>query len=112
MPRCWEDQLAGYVAASFRVLSVGNTASQAVQLVSKVATAGILYFGARLVIDGGLSVGELVAFNMLAGRVSTPVLRLAQLWQGFHPARPSGARPGVIPQPAPAPTLAAGGPPP
>ncbi len=75
MQRRWEEQLAGYVAASFRVLCLGNTASQSVQLVSKIVTAGVLYFGAKLVIDGGLSVGELVAFNILAGRVSTPVLR-------------------------------------
>jgi ATP-binding cassette, subfamily B, bacterial HlyB/CyaB len=96
MQRRWEEQLAGYVSASFRVLSLGNSASQAVQLVSKVVTAGILYFGARLVIDGGLSVGELVAFNILAGRVSAPVLRLAQIWQDFHQARLSVARLGDI----------------
>src|SRR5260370_22330313 len=77
MQRCWEDQLAGYVAASFRVLSLRNTASQAVQLVSKVATAGILYFGARLVIDRRLSVGHLVAFHMLARRGTAPVPPLA-----------------------------------
>ena len=82
--------------ASFRVLSLGNTASQMVQFVSKVVTAAILYFGARLVIDGGLSVGELVAFNMLAGRVSAPVLRLAQIWQDFHQARLSVQRLGDI----------------
>src|SRR6185436_7045157 len=87
MQRRWEEQLAGYVRASFRVLSLGNTASQVVQLVSKIVTAGILYFGAKLVIEGSLSVGELVAFNLLAGRVSAPVLRLAQLWQDFHQAR-------------------------
>jgi subfamily B ATP-binding cassette protein HlyB/CyaB len=108
MQRRWEDQLAGYVTASFRVLSLGNTASQAVQLVSKLATAGILYFGARLVIDGGLSVGELVAFNMLASRVSTPVLRLAQLWQDFHQARLSVARLGDILNTTPEPTYAVG----
>ncbi|HEV8463505.1 MAG TPA: ABC transporter transmembrane domain-containing protein, partial [Pseudolabrys sp.] len=83
MQRRWEEQLAGYVAASFRVLSLGNTASQVVQLISKLVTAGILYFGAKLVIEGDLSVGELVAFNILAGRVNTPVLRLAQIWQDF-----------------------------
>src|SRR5581483_8455975 len=55
-----------------------------------------LYFGARLVIDGSLSVGELVAFNMLAGRVSQPVLRLAQIWQDFHQARLSVERLGDI----------------
>jgi subfamily B ATP-binding cassette protein HlyB/CyaB len=96
MQRGWEEQLAGYVAASFRVLSLGNVASQSVQLVSKLVTAAVLFFGAELVIDGSLSVGELVAFNMLAGRVSAPVLRLAQMWQDFHQARLSVARLGDI----------------
>ena len=96
MQRRWEEQLAGYVAASFRVTNLGNVASQGVQLISKVATAMTLYVGAKLVIDGSLSVGELVAFNMLAGRVSQPVLRLAQLWQDFQQARLSVARLGDI----------------
>jgi ATP-binding cassette, subfamily B, bacterial HlyB/CyaB len=96
MQRRWEEQLAGYVAASFRVISLGNTASQTVQFISKVVTAGILYFGAKLVIDGDLTVGELVAFNLLAGRVSAPVLRLAQIWQDFHQARLSVERLGDI----------------
>jgi subfamily B ATP-binding cassette protein HlyB/CyaB len=96
MQRRWEEQLAGYVAASFRVLSLGNVASQSVGLISKLVTAGVLFFGAKLVIEGSLSVGELVAFNMLAGRVSQPVLRLAQIWQDFHQARLSVARLGDI----------------
>jgi len=96
MQRRWEEQLAGYVTASFRVTNLGNVASQGVQLVSKLATALTLYFGARLVIEGDLSVGELVAFNMLSGRVSQPVLRLAQVWQDFHHARLSVARLGDI----------------
>jgi subfamily B ATP-binding cassette protein HlyB/CyaB len=111
MQRRWEEQLAGYVAASFRVISLGNTASQAVQLVSKLVTAGTLYFGARLVIEGSLTVGELVAFTMLAGRVSMPVLRLAQMWQDFHQARLSVARLGdilnAIPEPSHSPARAA-----
>jgi ATP-binding cassette, subfamily B, bacterial HlyB/CyaB len=104
MQRRWEEQLAGYVTASFRVLSLGNTASQLVQLVNKLVTAGVLYFGAKLVIDGVLSVGELVAFNILSGRVSAPVLRLAQIWQDFHQARLSIARLGDILNTAPEPT--------
>src|SRR6516164_3621647 len=104
MQRRWEEQLAGYVASSFRVLQLGNVASQSVQLVSKLVTAAVLYVGAKLVIDGSLTVGELVAFNMLAGRVSAPVLRLAQIWQDFHQARLSVARLGDIlntmPEPA------------
>ena len=96
MQRRWEAQLAGYVAASFRVISLNNTASQAVQLINKITIVLILYFGAKLVIAGSLSVGELVAFNMLASRVSAPVLRLAQMWQDFHQARLSVARLGDI----------------
>ncbi|MGD9879433.1 MAG: type I secretion system permease/ATPase [Reyranella sp.] len=108
MQRRWEEQLAGYVSASFRVLSLGNTTSQIVQGVSKVVTATILYFGARLVIDGSLSVGELIAFNLLASRVSAPVLRLAQLWQDFHQARLSIQRLGDILNTTAEPTYAAG----
>jgi subfamily B ATP-binding cassette protein HlyB/CyaB len=96
MQRRWEDQLASYVTASFKVISLGNVASNLVQVVSKLVMAAILYFGAKLVIDGGLSVGELVAFNIFAGRVSQPVLRLAQLWQDFHQARLSIDRLGDI----------------
>jgi subfamily B ATP-binding cassette protein HlyB/CyaB len=96
MQRRWEEQLAGYVGASFGVLSLGNMASNAVQLVSKLVTVAILFWGAKLVIDQSLTVGELVAFNMLAGRVSAPVLRIAQIWQDFHQARLSVLRLGDI----------------
>jgi subfamily B ATP-binding cassette protein HlyB/CyaB len=96
MQRRWEEQLANYVAASFRVLSLGNVASNTIQLISKVTFAAILYIGAKEVISGDLSVGELVAFNLLAGRVSGPILRLAQIWQDFHQARISVQRLGDI----------------
>ena len=96
MQRRWEEQLAGYIGASFRVLSLGNTASNAVQLVSKIVTVAVLFWGAYLVIDQSITVGQLVAFNMLAGRVAGPVLRLAQMWQDFHQARLSVLRLGDI----------------
>jgi len=98
MQRRWEEQLAGYVAASFRVLSLGNTASQTVQLVSKIVTASILYWGAKLVIDGSLSVGELVAFNILAGRVSAPVLASRADLAGLSPGASVGRAAGRHPQ--------------
>ena len=103
MQRRWEEQLAGYVAASFRVISLGNVASQSVQFVSKLVSAAILYIGAKLVISGQLTVGELVAFNLLSSRVSAPILRLAQTWQDFHQARLSISRLGDILNTAPEP---------
>jgi subfamily B ATP-binding cassette protein HlyB/CyaB len=108
MQRRWEEQLAGYVQASFSVLSIGNWASQGVQLVSKLVTAGVLLFGAKSVIDGDMTVGQLVAFNMLAGRVAQPVLRLAQVWQDFHQARLSVARLGDILNTHPEPSFTPG----
>lgn len=92
----WERQLAGYSAANQRVIDLGNTGSQAVQLVSKLSLAAILFFGAQEVIAGAMTVGGLVAFNMFAQRVSGPVIRLAQLWQDFQQVRLSITRLGDI----------------
>jgi len=83
----WERQLAGYSAASQKVINLGNTGSQLIQLISKLNLAAILYFGASAVIDKSLTVGGLVAFNMFAQRVSGPVIRMAQLWQDFQQVR-------------------------
>jgi subfamily B ATP-binding cassette protein HlyB/CyaB len=96
MQRRWEDQLASYVSASFRVLSLGNTTSESVQLIAKLVNAAVLFFGAKLAIEGNMTIGELVAFTMIAGRVSAPVLRLAQIWQDFHQTRLSVERLGDI----------------
>ena len=87
MQRRWEEQLAGYVTSSFRVFKLGNTASQSVRLVNKLVTAGILFFGAKLVIDGNLTVGELVAFNMLAGRVEPTSAAPRASLAGFPPSQ-------------------------
>jgi subfamily B ATP-binding cassette protein HlyB/CyaB len=92
----WEQQLAAYVGASFKVVTLGAGGAQMVTLINKVTTAGILWFGAQTVINGAMTVGELVAFNMFAGQVSSPVLRLAQLWQDFQQFRLSIDRLGDI----------------
>ncbi len=108
MQRRWEEQLAAYVSASFKVLSLGNVATEAVQFINRAVTALLLFFGARLVMDGSLTVGELVAFNMLSGRVNTPVLRLAQIWQDFHQTKISVDRLGDILNTPPEPLFAPG----
>ena len=92
----WETQLAAYVSAGFRVSSLGNVGQQLIQLVGKLVTLCTLFFGAKLVIDGKLTVGELIAFNMMSQRVSAPVLRLAQLWQDFQQIGISMSRLGDI----------------
>jgi len=92
----WERQLAGYSDSSQRVINLGNSGSQLIQLISKLNLAAILYFGARAVIDHQMTVGGLVAFNMFAQRVSGPVIRMAQLWQDFQQVRIAIARLGDV----------------
>lgn len=82
--RRWNKQLAAYVAASLKTQNLSNIANESVALIGKLVTVATLWLGARLVIAGELSVGELIAFNMLAGRVSQPIMRLAQLWTSFQ----------------------------
>jgi len=92
----WERQLAGYSAASQRVINLGNTGSQLIQLISKLNVAAILYFGALAVMQHRMTVGGLVAFNMFAQCVSGPVIRMAQLWQDFQQVRLAVARLGDV----------------
>ncbi|WP_269764835.1 type I secretion system permease/ATPase [Burkholderia ubonensis] len=94
--RRWDNQLAAYVAAGFRVTALGNVGQQLIQLIGKLVSLATLYLGARLVIEGKLSVGQLVAFNMMSQHVAAPVLRLAQLWQDFQQVGISMSRLGDI----------------
>jgi subfamily B ATP-binding cassette protein HlyB/CyaB len=71
-------------------------AHEGVNLVGKLVTVATLWLGARLVIEGQLTVGQLIAFNMLAGRVAQPVMRLAQLWTDFQQTGISVRRLGDI----------------
>ncbi len=96
MQRKWEDQLSKYVTASFRTQNLNNVANQIAGFISKITTVLIIWFGAHLVIDGTMTVGQLVAFNMIAGRVSGPILKLVQLWQDFQQAGISVKRLGDI----------------
>ena len=104
LQRKWEEQLAGYVQASFRATNLMNVTGQVASFVHKVTTIVILWLGAHLVMEGKLSIGQLIAFNMLAGLVSGPVLRIVQLWQDFQQAGISVQRLGDVlnapPEPA------------
>jgi subfamily B ATP-binding cassette protein HlyB/CyaB len=101
----WEERLASYVSKSFEAGVTGALGQNMIQYVSKVTTALILFFGAQSVIDGSMSVGELIAFNMITSQVVQPILRLSQLWQDFQQVQVSVARLGDIlnapPEPMP-----------
>lgn len=92
----WEERLAAYVKTGFEATMLGTLGQNAIQYVDKASRALLLLFGAKAVIDGELSVGSLVAFNMIAGQVAQPILRLSQLWQDFQQIQISVARLGDI----------------
>lgn len=102
--REWEKRLASYVNTSFEGGHLGNATNQFISMTSKVLTVVLLWLGARLVIDGELTVGGLIAFNMLSGRVNAPILKLSSLWQDFTQMKVSIKRLGDImdapPEPA------------
>ena len=82
--RKWEEQLSGYVRASFRATSLITVAGQVATGVQKITTVAVLWVGAYHVIGGELSIGQLIAFNMLSAQVTGPMLRLVNLWQEFQ----------------------------
>ncbi|MGH8662431.1 MAG: ABC transporter transmembrane domain-containing protein, partial [Burkholderiales bacterium] len=77
--------LATYMNAGFRTKQLGNTYSTAAQLLEQLMTLTILCYGAYLTMTTTeLTIGMLVAFQMFAGRLSQPLLRLVGLWQQFQ----------------------------
>ncbi len=94
--RRWDNQLAAYVSAGFRTQSLANYGHEGINLIGKLVSAAMLWYGARLVIDQELTVGQFVAFNMFSQRVAQPVIRMAQMWTDFQQTGISMARLGDI----------------
>lgn len=94
--REWGWRLSRYVQSSFEGGHLGNATHQFNNLTSKLLTVSLLWLGARLVIEGDLTVGGLIAFNMLSGRVNAPILKLSSLWQEFTQMKVSIQRLGDI----------------
>lgn len=94
--RRWDNQLAAYVSASFKTQNIASWCHEGVNLIGKLVNAATLWYGAHLVMDNQLTVGQFVAFNMFAQRVSQPIMRMAQLWTDFQQTGISMARLGDI----------------
>jgi subfamily B ATP-binding cassette protein HlyB/CyaB len=96
MARRWDEQLAAYVSASFKAQTFAQYGHEGVNLIGKLVSAATLWWGARQVMEGHLTVGMFVAFNMFAGRVAQPIMRMAQMWTDFQQTGLSMARLGDI----------------
>jgi subfamily B ATP-binding cassette protein HlyB/CyaB len=92
----WENRLTQHVKNGFRSSHLANLISQSTTLVSKMLSVLLLWFGAKEVLAGNLTVGQLIAFNMLSSRAIAPILRLSQIWKEFQQVKISIARIGDI----------------
>jgi subfamily B ATP-binding cassette protein HlyB/CyaB len=83
----YDELLATYLSAGFATRQVSNTYNVLANALEQVMTLSILCAGAMLVMENaGFTIGMLVAFQMFAGRLSQPMLRLSGLWQEFQQA--------------------------
>ncbi len=92
----WEKQMASYVTTALNAVNMSTVAMTGVTTVSRVVSVAILWIGSSQVVEGNLSVGQLIAFTMMSGRLTEPILRIAQLWNSFQQVGVSMERLGDI----------------
>jgi HlyB family type I secretion system ABC transporter len=80
----WQNRYSKYISASFQNVIVSNTASSLSTFLNKLSGLLLLWVGAYLVLEKQITLGELIAFRIIAGYTTSPLLRLIQLWQNFQ----------------------------
>ncbi|MEH2434756.1 MAG: peptidase domain-containing ABC transporter [Nostoc sp.] len=80
----WQERYARFVAAGFKTVVTSTLANSTSNFLNKLSSLLVLWVGAYLVLKGELTLGELIAFRIISGYVTSPILRLAQLWQSFQ----------------------------
>lgn len=80
----WQQRYARYVSAGFKTVLTSTTAGSASNFLNQLSGLLVIWVGAYLVLQNQLSLGQLIAFRIIAGYVTSPLLRLAQLWQNFQ----------------------------
>src|SRR5215472_16337478 len=99
--RDWDARCAQAAESRFDVGRISTSAQAVIGLLEKLLTLAVIGFGAELVFDGQMTVGALIAFNMLAGRVTTPLSQIVGLVQGYQEAGLSVRMLGLIMNRAP-----------
>jgi HlyB family type I secretion system ABC transporter len=80
----WQERYARYVSAGFRSVLTSTTAGSISNFLNKLSSLLLLWVGAYLVLNGQLTLGQLIAFRIIAGYTTSPLLRLIQLYQNFQ----------------------------
>jgi ATP-binding cassette, subfamily B, bacterial HlyB/CyaB len=92
----WEEKVARAISMEFRVGRISITAKSLTQMLERLMTVILIWQGAGSVFDGSLTVGALIAFQMLAGRVTSPLVRLVGLVNQYQEAALSVEKLGLV----------------
>ncbi len=88
----WQEFYAGYINRSFEKTISGTVLSQTSQVLQKLSQLMVLWVGATLVLSGDLTLGQLIAFRIISGYVTQPLLRLSSIWQNIQELKVSFER--------------------
>ena len=80
----WQEKYSGQIAEGFKSVVLGSSAGEIGNFLNSLSSLLIIWVGVYQVVNGELSLGQLIAFRIIAGYVTAPVLRLSSLWQGYQ----------------------------
>ncbi len=85
--RRWDDQTKNMVSTGYAVQQLNNRSSHVVQLIQKVTSVCILWLGSTEVLSLEMTIGQLIAFNMMTNHIAQPLSRMVELWGQFIQTR-------------------------
>ncbi|MCT0212850.1 MULTISPECIES: peptidase domain-containing ABC transporter [unclassified Synechococcus] len=88
----WQEYYSKYIARSFEKAITGTALNETSQVLQKLSQLMVLWVGASLVLKGELTLGQLIAFRIISGFVTQPLLRLSSIWQNIQELRVSFER--------------------
>ena len=88
----WQNLYAKYIARTFEKTITGTALNETSQFLQKFSQLLVLWVGAGLVLEGKLTLGQLIAFRIISGYVTQPLLRLTTIWQSVQELRVSFER--------------------
>jgi len=88
----WQDLYAKYISRSFETTITGTALTETSQVLQKLSQLLVLWVGASLVLSGDMTLGQLIAFRIISGYVTQPLLRLSSIWQSIQELKVSFER--------------------
>ncbi|WP_269623831.1 ABC transporter transmembrane domain-containing protein [Prochlorococcus marinus] len=88
----WQERYSEYISKSFQKTITGTALGETSQVLQQLSQLLVLWIGASLVLNGQLTLGQLIAFRIISGYVTQPLLRLSTIWQNIQELRVSFER--------------------